>query len=62
MKPVVHFELTGKAIVTVLAFLAITALVLAGVWFVVNPGWAIAGGIAVVLVIRGVIALFSPAE
>ncbi|MFC7342109.1 hypothetical protein [Saccharopolyspora griseoalba] len=60
MKPVVHVELTGKAIKTVLLLLAIATAILALVWLVISPAYAIAGGIGVVLVVRGLYALFTP--
>lgn len=60
MKPVVHIELTGKAIKTVLGLLALVAVVLALVWLLAGPGYAIAGGIGVILIIRGLYALFAP--
>ncbi|TDD10594.1 hypothetical protein E1181_00785 [Saccharopolyspora terrae] len=60
MKPVVHVELTGKAIKTVLVLLTFTSAILALVWLLVSPAYAIAGGIGVILVVRGLYALFTP--
>ncbi|MCI2416302.1 hypothetical protein MOQ72_02610 [Saccharopolyspora sp. K220] len=60
--PVVHVEVTGKAILTVLGLLAAIALVLAVVWLLASPGYAIAGGIVVIVVIRGLFALFTPSS
>jgi hypothetical protein len=62
MKPVVHVELTGKAIKTVLGLLAIVAVILALVWLLVSPAYAIAGGIGVIVVVRGLYALFTPSS
>lgn len=59
MHPILQVQLTGKgAGVLVLILLGVLA-VLTGVWFLAGPGYAIAGGIGVVLLIRGVIALFK---
>ena len=60
MKPVVHVELTGTAIKTVLGFLFFATAVLVVVWLAAGPGYAIAGGIGVILLIRGLYALFTP--
>ncbi|GAA2349663.1 hypothetical protein GCM10009854_29160 [Saccharopolyspora halophila] len=60
MKPVVHVELTGKAIKTVLLLLAIATAILTLVWLLISPAYAIAGGIGVVLLVRGLYALFTP--
>ena len=60
MKPVVHVELTGTAIKTVLVLLAFAAAILTLVWLLVSPAYAIAGGIGVVLLVRGLYALFTP--
>lgn len=62
MKPIVHIELTGKAIKTVLGLLALVAVVLALVWWLISPVYAIAGGIAVVVAVRGIYALFTPSS
>lgn len=58
MIPIIHIELTGKTIRTILAVLAVIAVILAVVWLIFGPLAAIAGGIAVVLTIRGLITLF----
>lgn len=60
MGPVVHVELTGKAIKTVLLLLLLTTAILALVWLLVSPGYAIAGGIGVIVIVRGLYALFAP--
>lgn len=60
MKPVVHVELTGRAIKTVLVLLAFATAILTLVWLLVSPAYAIAGGIGVVLLVRGLYALFTP--
>ncbi|MER7012046.1 hypothetical protein ABT324_11540 [Saccharopolyspora sp. NPDC000359] len=60
MGPVVHVELTGKAIKTILLLLLITTGVLALVWLLVGPGYAIAGAIIVIMIVRGLYALFAP--
>lgn len=62
MKPVVHFELTGSAIKTVLGLLATTAVILALVWLIAGPTYALAGGIAVVVLVRAVYALLIPSS
>ncbi|MEB3370222.1 hypothetical protein [Saccharopolyspora mangrovi] len=62
MKPVVHVELTGKAIKTVLVLMAFISAILALVWLLVSPSYAIAGGIGVVLAIKGLYALFTPSS
>lgn len=62
MKPVVHVELTGKAIKTVLVLMTIISAILALVWFLVSPAYAIAGGIGVILAIKGLYALFTPSS
>ncbi|SDY71768.1 hypothetical protein SAMN05216215_103359 [Saccharopolyspora shandongensis] len=62
MKPVVHVELTGAAIKTVLILLLLTIGVLALVWLLAGPGYAIAGGIAVIVIVRGLYALFTPSS
>ena len=59
MSPIVHIQLTGKAILTVLAVLGVIAAILAGVWLLIGPMAAIAGAIGVIVVIRGLMALFS---
>ena len=60
MKPVVHVELTGKAIKTVLVLLTFISAILALVWLLVSPAYAIAGAIGVILIVRGLYALFTP--
>ncbi len=62
MKPVVHVELTGKAIKTVLVLMAFISAILALVWLLISPAYAIAGGIGVVLAIKGLYALFTPSS
>lgn len=62
MKPVVHVELTGKAIKTVLVLMAFISAILALVWLLVSPAYAIAGGVGVVLVVKGLYALFTPSS
>lgn len=58
MFPIIHVELTGKTILSILGTLAVIAVILALVWLIVGPMAAIAGGITVILVIRGLVALF----
>ncbi|MER7014588.1 hypothetical protein ABT324_24450 [Saccharopolyspora sp. NPDC000359] len=55
-----HIEVTGKTILTLLLVLAVTAGGLALVWTLVNPGWAIGIAFGLVLLVRGLFALFKP--
>lgn len=56
----IHFEVTGRTILTVLLLLALVVGGLALVWVLINPGWAIGIGLVLVLAIRGLFALFKP--
>lgn len=58
MVPIVHIELTGKAILTILAIVAVIAVTLGLVWLIVGPMAAVAGGLVIVVIIRGLMALF----
>jgi hypothetical protein len=58
MSPIVHIQLTGKSILIILAALGVLAGTLAVVWLLLGPMAAIAGGLIVIVVIRGLLALF----
>ncbi|MBB5154031.1 hypothetical protein [Saccharopolyspora phatthalungensis] len=62
MKPVVLFELTGQAIKTILGLLVLVVVVLALVWLLIGPAYAIGGGIGVIVLVRGLYALFAPSR
>lgn len=57
-----HFLITGKGVLTFLLVLAVVIGLLALVWLLVGPGQAIGIGVGLVLVIRGLFALFKPSE
>ncbi|MEV0088363.1 hypothetical protein [Saccharopolyspora sp. NPDC050642] len=56
----IHVELTGKGVVGLLATVALVLGVLALVWLLVTPAWAIGIGAGLVLLVRGVFWLFKP--
>lgn len=60
MLPIIHFELTGRGLLVLLGITLAALLVLAGVWFWISPAYAIGTGIALVLLVRGAIALVTP--
>ncbi|MBB5153030.1 hypothetical protein [Saccharopolyspora phatthalungensis] len=60
MKPVVLFELTGQAIKTILGLLVLVVVVLALVWLLIGPAYAIGGGIGVIVLVRALYALLTP--
>ncbi|MDI2031114.1 hypothetical protein QFW96_20955 [Saccharopolyspora sp. TS4A08] len=59
---IVHVELSGKGVLISIGVLAFVLAVLALVWLVLNPAVAIGIGIGLVLLVRGLIVLFSPAK
>ncbi|MEB3369534.1 hypothetical protein [Saccharopolyspora mangrovi] len=59
---IIHVELTGKGVLISLGLLAFVLAVLALVWLVFSPAVAIGIGIGLVLLVKGLIALFSPAK
>ena len=60
MKPSVHIELTGKGFLTGLGILISALFALWLVWLIAGPGYAIAGGIGLLLLVRGLLALLTP--
>lgn len=60
MKPSVCIELTGKGFLTGLFLLIAVLGVLYLVWLLAGPGYAIAGGLALFLLVRGLLALLTP--
>ncbi|MEU6267954.1 hypothetical protein [Saccharopolyspora shandongensis] len=56
----IHVELTGKGVVTLLLTVALVLGVLALVWLLASPAWAIGIGAGLVLLVRGVFWLFKP--
>ncbi|MEV6226944.1 hypothetical protein AB0L88_03500 [Saccharopolyspora shandongensis] len=56
----IHVQLTGKGVVTLLVTVALVLGVLALVWLLVTPAWAIGIGAGLVLLVRGVFWLFKP--
>ncbi|MEY8039156.1 hypothetical protein AB8O55_07080 [Saccharopolyspora cebuensis] len=54
--------LTGKGLITALGLLAVAVLVLLAVGWLAGPGYALAGGLGVVLLVKGLFALLKPAE
>lgn len=60
MLPTIHFELTGRGLLVLLGITLGALLVLAGVWFWISPAYAIGGAVALVLLVRGSIALVTP--
>lgn len=59
---IVHVELSGKGVLMSLGILAFVLAVLALVWLVFSPAVAIGIGVGLVLLVRGLIKLFSPAQ
>ncbi|TDD10610.1 hypothetical protein E1202_01770 [Saccharopolyspora karakumensis] len=59
---IVHVELSGKGVLMSLGVLAFVLAVLALVWLVFSPAVAIGIGVGLVLLVRGLIKLFSPAQ
>ncbi|SFS46937.1 hypothetical protein [Saccharopolyspora flava] len=59
---IVHVELSGKGVLISLGVLAFVLAVLALVWLALSPALAIGLGIGLILLVRGLIALFSPAK
>lgn len=59
---IVHVELSGKGVLMSLGVLAFVLAVLALVWLVLSPAVAIGIGVGLVLLVRGLIKLFSPAQ
>ncbi|SFS94551.1 hypothetical protein [Saccharopolyspora flava] len=59
---IVHVELSGKGVLMSLGVLAFVLGVLALVWLVFSPAVAIGIGVGLVLLVRGLIKLFSPAQ
>ncbi|GAB2660008.1 hypothetical protein GCM10027271_18400 [Saccharopolyspora gloriosae] len=62
MFPTVHFALTGRSLLVLLGLVVGALLVLAGVWVFISPGYAIGGGLALILLVRGAIALITPSN
>lgn len=60
MLPTIHFELTGRGLLALLGLIVAALVVLAGVWLLIGPAYAIGGGICLVLLVRGAIALVTP--
>lgn len=60
LRPVIHIELTGKTLLTILALVASAILALALVWMLAGPAPAIISGVVLILIIRGVVALITP--
>lgn len=60
MKPSVHIELTGRGFLTGLGMLVAALMLLGLVWLVAGVGYALAGGILLVLLVRGFFALVTP--
>ena len=58
---IVHVELSGKGVLISLVLLAAVIAALALVWLLVSPAVSIGIGIGLILLIRGLIALFKPA-
>ncbi|MGW1681665.1 hypothetical protein [Saccharopolyspora sp. NPDC002376] len=58
----IHFEVTGKSVLTILLLLVIVAGGLALVWTLISPGIAFGIGIGLVLVVRGLFWLFKPSS
>ncbi|PRW61996.1 hypothetical protein [Actinopolyspora mortivallis] len=56
------FHLTGRSLLGLLAATLAVLLVLAGLWFLAGPAWSIGIGLMLVLLLRGVLALFSPSD
>lgn len=56
------FHLTGRTLLGLLAATLTVLLVLAGLWAFAGPAWSIGIGLVLVLLIRGVLALFSPGD
>ncbi|MEY8040557.1 MULTISPECIES: hypothetical protein [Saccharopolyspora] len=61
MNPVT-IVLTGKGLLTALGLLALALGVLALVWWLAGPGYALLGGLGLVLLVKGLFALLKPAE
>ncbi|MBQ0922650.1 hypothetical protein [Saccharopolyspora endophytica] len=59
---IVHVELSGKGVLMSLGVLAFVLAVLALVWLVFSPAVSIGIGVGLVLLVRGLIKLFSPAQ
>ncbi|MGI8310563.1 hypothetical protein [Saccharopolyspora hattusasensis] len=56
----INIHLTGRSVLTGLMLLAVVLGVLALVWLLVTPAWAIGIGAGLVLLIRGLVWLFKP--
>ncbi|SDP96640.1 hypothetical protein SAMN04487905_12111 [Actinopolyspora xinjiangensis] len=56
------FHLTGRTLLALLATTLVVLLVLAGLWLLAGPAWSIGTGLVLVLLVRGVLALFSPGD
>ena len=57
-----QIQLTGKGILGGLGLLLGVLAALALVWWLVSPGYAIAGGIGLILLVKGLFALLKPSE
>lgn len=59
---IVHVELSGKGVLISITVLAAIIAVLALVWLVISPAVSIGIAIGLILLVRGLITLFKPAE
>lgn len=62
MMPTIHYELTGRGLLILLGLVLAALLILSAVWFWISPAYAIGGGIGLVLLVRGAIALVTPSQ
>lgn len=60
MKPSVHIELTGRGFLTGLGLLVLALVLLGLTWLVAGVGYALVGGIVLILLVRGFFALVTP--
>ncbi|SFE30049.1 hypothetical protein SAMN04487819_110219 [Actinopolyspora alba] len=56
------FHLTGRSLFGLLAATLLVLAVLALLWAFAGPAWSIGLGLVLVLLVRGVLALFSPGD
>ncbi|SFD67318.1 hypothetical protein SAMN04487819_1023 [Actinopolyspora alba] len=56
------FHLTGRSLLGLLAATLLVLAVLALLWALAGPAWSIGLGLVLVLLVRGVLALFSPGD
>ncbi|WP_438387213.1 hypothetical protein [Actinopolyspora saharensis] len=56
------FHLSGRGLLGLLATTLLVLGVLALLWALAGPAWSLGLGLILVLLVRGVLALFSPGE